>query len=277
MERRPYRHSALPAILRRFQSGNLEAFIKTWQPSPGQRVVLCCRVSGRTQDKRGNLADQESQLRHVANRHGVFVVGVVEYVGSGYDPCWLARAADIAKQRDATLVAECTNRFVRHAAYQGEGWLDDVAREVELEELRFCTDGVPLATLVPPGEVSRGALIKRGQRYKDRRGGRPPAHPRGWWKYRRAELLPDVLQMRRAGATYGAIGKALKLPKETVARHQEQLVTNYGQHKTTTRPTRPTTATHANEAWAKRSDKKPSQLPPTIGSRPTRAGCRSDR
>jgi hypothetical protein len=132
----------------------------------------------------------------------VIVVAVVIHVGSGWDPCWLSRAAHIAQQHGAILVAECANRFIRHPAYAGEGWLDNVAREVELDELRFFTDGVPLATLVPPGEASRGATIKRGQWCKDRRGGRPAARQRGWLKYRKAELLPEVIRMRRDPRRY---------------------------------------------------------------------------
>jgi hypothetical protein len=143
-----------------------------WQPSPGQRVVLCCRVSWVNQHRRGNLTDQESYLRQIAESQGMIVVGVVKYVGSDWDPIWLSRAAHIAQQHGAILVAECANRFIRHLAYAGEDWLDNVAREVELDELRSYTEGVPLATLVPPGAPSRSALIKRGQTCKGRRGGR---------------------------------------------------------------------------------------------------------
>jgi hypothetical protein len=129
----------------------------------------------------------------------------------------LSRAAHIALQHGAILVAECANRFIRHPAYAGKAWLDNVAREVELDELRFYTDGLPLATLLALEGPTRGELIKRGQTCKGNHGGRPCTQKPGELKRRREANLPEVLRRHEAGDSYGAIAKALKLPKQTVS------------------------------------------------------------
>ncbi len=162
------RRQIAAANQRRWQFGDLSQYITQWQPYRGQQVVLCCRVSERTQDHNGNLADAENGLCQIAESHGVIVVDVVRYVGSGCDPIWLARAAAIAKQHGAILVAESANRFIRHPAYAGEGWLDNVAREVELDELRFCTDGVALGTA--RGTITRCVDQTRSKLQRSARG-----------------------------------------------------------------------------------------------------------
>jgi len=128
------------------------------------------------QNRNGNLADQETNLRRKANRLGAEVVGVVGHVGSGTDPYWVGRAVAIAEKHEAKLYAETTDRFVRHPAYHSKDNPNAQARESELRDLAWWADGVVLTTDLDPNASpweSRSYQRKRGQRFKGNRGGRP--------------------------------------------------------------------------------------------------------
>src|SRR5262249_10200221 len=51
----------------------------------GTKVVIWARVSGHTQQQRGNLDDQEARVRRAAEAMSVDVVGVEVCVGPGWD------------------------------------------------------------------------------------------------------------------------------------------------------------------------------------------------
>lgn len=187
---------------------------------PGDKVVLCLRVSQRSQFHNRNLDDHEANLRRVARRLGAVVVDVVRYVGSGWDPFWLGKAAAIARQHGASLLAETTDRLIRHPAYHSQDNPDAQARDSDLREMQDFTDGVLVLTdLHPDASPSkvRSYQRKRGQWAKHQRGGRPKNNKAGYKKERRKAVLPRVLEMRRRGATLGDIVALAKVPKMTAS------------------------------------------------------------
>ena len=161
---------------------------------PGTLVVLCCRVSRDKQNRDGNLDDQERYLRQTLEAMGAVVVAVVRHVGPGTDLGWLARAAKLAKKHGAVLVAESTSRFCRHPGYHSSEWPDAQARESDLEDLPYFTEGVPLATLLHPDATpakEKAFQTNRGRQMKGRTGGRPKKSERQkllnavWQEYKR--------------------------------------------------------------------------------------------
>lgn len=142
----------------------------------GTRVVIVVRVSTSQQNHNRNLDDQLDTLRRwVADRGGV-VVAEVPHVGPGSDPSWLRQAATLARQLGAVLLAESVDRFVRHPDFNPKACPDAQPREIDLQELRHCTEGVILATLLSPDatpEQIRSYQRRRGQSEKGNRGGRP--------------------------------------------------------------------------------------------------------
>jgi len=188
----------------------------------GDKVVLCCRVSGREQRRRRNLKDQEAELRQVAAERGATVVDVVTHVGPGWDPSWLAPAVETAKKCGAKLLARSTNRFIRHPDYHSINNPDAQARDVDLEAMWRVADGEPLVTVVPPDAPPGDERSKEttwGQQQKGHKGGRPTkTKPAGYKKERREQQLNRVLKLHRRGLPLGDIVVLIGTPKSTTAR-----------------------------------------------------------
>lgn len=146
---------------------------------PGDLVIICCRVSRYAQKHRGNLSDQEENLKQRAKNLGAIVVETFPYVGPGYDPYWLALAAENAKHLGAKLFAESTDRFIRHPDYHSQKNPNAQARDCDLQDLGRWTSGVELVTDLPPDATPkevRSYQRKRGQAAKGNKGGRPRAN-----------------------------------------------------------------------------------------------------
>ncbi len=116
-------------------------------------------------------------MRQEMEKRGADVVDVVTHVGNGMEMDWLMAATWKAQRKRAKLVAESTDRFVRSQFYNSNVRPDAQATILQLGELRMWTQALPLVTLIhpdsSPSEV-RSYQRKRGQRLKDRKGGRPP-------------------------------------------------------------------------------------------------------
>lgn len=182
----------------------------------GDKVVLCCRKS--TRDKNGSLQDQINHLRGAAERFGLIVVHEkYEDELSGWDPFWLAHAAAIAKQHGAVLLAECTNRFIRHFSYDPTvKWKARLqASDFELQDLAWWADGVPLVThLYPDASPNEERAYQTRRRAAHKRGGRP-SKP-GYKKRIRLRLRKHAVQMRHDGKSLNQIARALNQPRSTV-------------------------------------------------------------
>lgn len=145
------------------------------ESQPGLRVVLYCRKSSyERQQRRRNLAEQASDLREEAERLGANVLAIFRCWECSYeldyavDRSTLVAAAEFARRHRAVLVAETTDRFLRHPE------INRLPTVSQYEKLRRITGDVALATLVHPDDDGRSHQTKRGQRAKGRRGGRPP-------------------------------------------------------------------------------------------------------
>ncbi len=204
----------------RIQPGKASRIIQPFSVTPGDLIVLALRKSGR---ERGfNLDDAESNLRRAVESKGGVVVEVVRHVGSGFYPFWVARAAAISKQHGATLLAESTDRFIRHPGYHSNDFADAQAREVELLELERDADGVRLMTHLHPDATPREVRSyqsKRGQREKGRMGGRPINRTPGYKKKRQQEKIGLVLWLHRRGWSIRRIAaeRMVGVPKSTVS------------------------------------------------------------
>jgi len=186
---------------------------------PGDKVVLCCRVSTYEQGRTEKLTRQVAYLRQEMERREAAVVYVIRHVGSGRNPYWLAKAVVIAKEHGAKLVAESTSRFIRHPGYHSvQNWTAQ-ARDVDLEDLRWWTKGMTLVTLLNPDASpadERSYQSKRGQRAKGRKGGRPKQNEAGYKKQRRISNLPKVYWMNVCGLSIRRIATMLQVPTMTV-------------------------------------------------------------
>lgn len=195
----------------------------------GRRVILFCRVSGRTQKKRKNLADQEAFLWRYAEA-SCPIADEVFFVGSGWVnshefyteayPVHFTRVVAAAKELDAFLLAESTCRFIRPYGYHSRRNPDATATRFDLERLMEMAAGVTLATVLPPDappEAVRRAQTKRGQEAKGNVGGCPKKTSAGETTRRREEKKPRVLELANQMSPR-KIGKCLGVPHTTVCR-----------------------------------------------------------
>jgi hypothetical protein len=187
--------------------------------APCDPLILCARVSTLAQARAGNLKDQVSNLRRIAEERGATVIDVFEHIGPGWDCEWLVPPIDAAKKQGAKLFAESLSRIVRSKSYHPVWDPEAQPSDEQLHRLHDMSDGVPLVTVVAPAAPAneeRGYQSKRGQECKSRRGGRPPSKPAGYKLARRHQMLPKVLAMRATGASYSAISQRTGLPRTTV-------------------------------------------------------------
>lgn len=137
---------------------------------PGDRVIVCGRVSEHPQQLAGNLDDQAANLCAEMVRLGAQVVGKHLMTWSGCDPGWLVRAVVKARNFGAKyLVFESVDRAIRSEHFHPFLNPEAVATETDLEYLRYFTEGLPLLTLLPPNATPseiRSYQRKRGQRLK---------------------------------------------------------------------------------------------------------------
>jgi DNA invertase Pin-like site-specific DNA recombinase len=188
----------------------------------GILVVLYCRVSGRMQDHRGNLDDQEAADRRWLEDNGATVVAVYRDVASGWnaDRPGLMAALEKAREVGAIVVARSTDRFIRSIDYTPENPQLQPTVE-EYEKLRLATNGVTLATILPPDtpwQEIRGQQSKRGQEAKGQRGGRPQTKEPGWKKRRQLANLPKLRWMVWLGISHRRIAGWLNVPRTTIQR-----------------------------------------------------------
>jgi len=203
---------------RRLEAGRAGNYIRAFGLRPGDKVIIWCRVSGRSQGLNGNPQNQATALRKVCEDCGAIVVDVFEIVGSGLDTGeygteehlgMLARAAAKARKEGAILLAESTDRFIRPDFYHSNKCPGALPRTRELDILQEMTLGVQLMTLLDPDAKPREVKryqTKRGQLLKNNKGGRPPGSEKekeknepGYMKSRKERLLPKVLQLHNQG------------------------------------------------------------------------------
>lgn len=225
-------------------------YIRPFAIEPGDTVFLVCRVSRRQQ--KTHLKHQEQNLRALVEAAGGIVAGsAFHHCGSGFDlevdndpeftfdlsllcnsdflpqrhfgdPDWLNKATAEAKRSGAKfMLAESTDRFMRHPDYKSDSNPNAQARARDLVSLGLRTYGMELMTAVHPDALTsevRSYHQRRGRDATGRRGGRPRKKTPGYMVRRREDKMPQAQQLRRDGLSYGEIAKALGLARSTVQR-----------------------------------------------------------
>jgi DNA invertase Pin-like site-specific DNA recombinase len=147
-------------------------------------VVLYCRVSGRTQRRKANAADQEAGLRRALAALDLPVLNCcIDNGVSGWrfdEQQGLSAAIEAARSSGprTIVLAESTGRYRRHKDY--DGTKTEVPTVADFEDLMRRANGVLLATLLQPDapfEEVRQFETVRGQREKQNQGGRPRNPP----------------------------------------------------------------------------------------------------
>ncbi len=167
----------------------------------GDKVILCCRVSNYKQDHSKNLDDQEANLLEVVRQRGAEVIGTFKHVWDGKDPVWLSKAVELGTIHGAKLLAETTDRFIRHPDYHSKNYPNAQARKEDLDFLKTFTGNAMLVTHLPPnsnpGQV-RSYHIKRG---RDQKIGKVPKKPKeqGKRKQRKELLMPLIMSLHKKG------------------------------------------------------------------------------
>lgn len=159
----------------RLRSGIASEYIKPF--APRSEYLTWCRVSDRMQRQRGNLDNQEHNLKCVADSVGATVIGGRSYVGSGFEPSheFLTLVA-IAKRTGATILAESVDRFIRNLHYHSKILPDLQPTDAELQKLADAADGVEMMVHLHPDSTPRATRSyqrMRGREAKGNRGGRP--------------------------------------------------------------------------------------------------------
>ncbi|MCC6127293.1 MAG: recombinase family protein [Pirellulales bacterium] len=189
----------------------------------GIKVILYPRVSGRTQNRRGNLKAQEFWSRNSLKSYKVEIIDAFCETASGWanDRTRLIAAAELAKREEAVLVAVSTDRFIRSKAFTTDTNPDVLPTVEEYEALIEDTQGVLLATLLPPDTPWRKVhpiQIKMGQKFKGRKGGRPLKKPPGHKKQKRLANGSKVLWMDFCSMSERQIEKNTGIPRRTIRR-----------------------------------------------------------
>lgn len=199
--------------LARFKRGTASNYILSLSEMvQGDRVVICCRVSGRVQKWKRSLDKQERNLRQIVKKRGGIVVGVVSYQGSGIDPSWLLEAARLARKHRAILLAESTDRFIRHPSFNTDYWPTAQAREADLWNLESWSPGVLLMTVLDPD--AKPSLVRN---YQQDRGKRMTKTP-GYKKQETIEATPEIIRLKKAGLTQHEIARRVGMNQPRVRR-----------------------------------------------------------
>lgn len=168
----------------RFTAGIASEFLQRLAPFAEQEghrpLILYCRVSTQTQAGKGNLREQEKEALEKLWAMGYVSapeISVFKGVESGHiqeDRTILEQAIAEARKRGATIVAVHRDRLVRNQFFKGGKSKTEPPTIGEYRRLVQFAGDVPLATITDPdSRAARSQQIKRGQRAKGRRGGRP--------------------------------------------------------------------------------------------------------
>jgi hypothetical protein len=180
---------------------------------PGSEIVLLCRVSRRHQEKANNLADQVRAGKLEAKLRGWMVVGVVSYVGSGWDldgeveKAYYRALRILEDHPGAVLVVETVDRALRPSAYTSKHQ-DAPLRVRDLRLLRVLAACQPIYVRSNPGATpgeNRSVQTKRGMKMKGSKHGRPIQRRDSY----RAKWLPVALELRSKGYGYKRIAKEI--------------------------------------------------------------------
>lgn len=201
---------------RRLEAGKASDFVgQISELKAGDRVVVYCRVSHRTQKKKNNLETQKQSIVEDLTKRGLKVIADVCHVGSGWDPWAIFPCVKIAMKYGAVIVAEAPNRFARHPCFHSSNAPNLQARKLDLENLSECAFGVRLLTVLSPDASPAEEKSFQTKRGINSKGGKPKTKtckPRG--KERRQHYLRLAMRFRNRGASYREIAEILNSIKD---------------------------------------------------------------
>lgn len=185
----------------------------------GSRLIVVARKSRR--DKKHRLQGQVEHLCRVAEAAGHIVVGVVTHVGSGWDPSWIAEAAILAKEKNAdAILAETTNRLIRHPCFHSSKDPDLQANDHNLRTLLHFANGVPLATHLGPMECPVSEQLyetRRGLEMSSNAVGRPrKSRPSSYQPRATPDECDEIKCLREQGLSYRQIAERTGRSRSTV-------------------------------------------------------------
>lgn len=189
---------------------------------PGTPVVLLGRASTQTNRQEKSPEDQIKNLKHELEKRSFKIIDdVPEFAARDAEyehRSKLERALLIAEKHNAVVVAESMDRFIGCFGYRKRR--NPAPLDVfSIRRLLEMAVGVRLATLLHPDAMpDRGAVkayqTKRGQAANGNSGGRPVEQfPK---KARRVKLMPQAIDLWKAGRSYRKIGRQLKIHWSTV-------------------------------------------------------------
>lgn len=186
-------------VERCFRAGQASLCIHKYDElRPGDKVMLVVCVSWRDRatKRQNNLADQERNLRRHVEARGAEVVGVHRWIGPRYDSDCVLAIVSGAKRRGAKyLLAETTDRLVRHQLFHSVKRPNLQATDGQLQEVADAADGLLLMTHLDPDATPsevRSYQRKRGQWAKGNKGG--GSKRKGY--DRRYEQLPNSQRLK---------------------------------------------------------------------------------
>lgn len=166
---------------------------------PQRPLVLLNRVSTRRQERAGHLDDdRRSCLEHLSGCNVIKLFGEVGSGKLGPHRTVLKKAIKCAKRHGAVVVVSSRDRLIRAQDFDGTNQSDDPTEE-EYLALTKMARGVKLASILAPWKRGRSAQIKRGQKARGNRGGRPPKKTPGYKKRWRKKKQPLVIASMSQG------------------------------------------------------------------------------
>lgn len=161
-------------------------------------AIPLCRVSGKMQESKGNLDDQEAFIRKHLERLGITILPAFRWTGKGKETeRMLHEAVTEAKRERAVLVPESFDRMMRSQKFDTSFGRNAKATPEELQRVHEILDGVKAYTVYHP-DLSASEVIslqtKRGQTAKENRGG----HPRNRKNFRE-RWMEEVFDMHIEG------------------------------------------------------------------------------
>jgi DNA invertase Pin-like site-specific DNA recombinase len=191
-------------------------------------LVLYGRVSSGKQGREGNLTHQLPYVRRriekLSKRYMV-AVDIIDESEFGEEvsgwKLWknerseLVKAAKLAKEKRAILVALNTSRFVRNKRYQrARTTLPTVD---DFEQLIGVVGGVKLATILPPNvQEDHSSDTKRGFKARGAKPGRPWIKRPGDKDRRRVSFKIPIIRLFKQGCRNCEVMRQLGLPEKTV-------------------------------------------------------------
>jgi DNA invertase Pin-like site-specific DNA recombinase len=186
---------------------------------PKMLAILYLRVSGRSQNRNGNLKNQERVLQRKLKKLSVPVIDCFYEVKSGWitgHKRGILRQAICKAQQypNAVIVATSTDRFLRNRNFTTDK-PDLMPTVEEFETLKKIAGDIPLLTVLYPdlpADEVRSEQSKWGQMVKDNKGGRPLRHK----KQRRLQKLPEAIRLYEEDKRISEIARQIKIARSTV-------------------------------------------------------------